>query len=631
MVRNLPIKFYATVTVASPVFVLCLLLSVVWYFQATESAVLVAKETMRGSHEVIARHVERQLGMAPRVVALNKDLISSGMLSTDALQSWRSIFVNELVSAYPGLSAIVWADTSGRALWIGRYSDGGIYWALKEDGSDSRMKEWRLGEDFQFPEHPTSEFEYDVFKRPWFRTVVDRAEPGWTPPFVWAGGEDVETPTIGVSYGIPILDDNGEVGQVVDADYSLHDLSKHLMDIALNPSGLTLIIDERSRVLASSKEITSLVSDGEMVGISQIGDERLDAAIRQGGAADFDFLGDGELIRITEEDQDFFLMASTLEGDLSLDWTIVSLVPTDVFLDSASAALRYGLLISCFGLLAALIVGATMARRLSVPIQKLSLAAKRIGKGDAGTKAPEFSIPEFNDLSMAVNTLGDVLESRQNLVSELEFMGAKERLLRRELDHRVMNTLAQMSVLCNQAFDDATADKPILEDLSARVDAFASVHDLLNRVRNISIDLEELIQSVLEPYTSTPATHLKMVGPSISVGPKAAVTFAMVLNELAMNASKYGALKSTSGVVEISWMVDSDAIEGRQFHLHWNEVHDLPIPESIDGGFGTLFIREAIPHELGGEVELRLEEFGVWFRVSVDIDRIKAENRSMIE
>lgn len=132
VVRSLPIKIYATMTVASPVFVLCLLLSVVWFFQATESAVLMAKETMRGSHKVIAQHVERQLGMATRVVALNKDLISSGVLRRHTLQSWRSIFVNELVSAYPGLSAIVWADTSGRVLWVGRYSDGAIYWALKE-------------------------------------------------------------------------------------------------------------------------------------------------------------------------------------------------------------------------------------------------------------------------------------------------------------------------------------------------------------------------------------------------------------------------------------------------------------------------------------------------------------------
>lgn len=620
----MPIKIYATMTVASPVFVLCLLLSVVWYFQATESAVLMAKETMRGSHDVIAQHVERQLGMATRVVALNKDLISSGVLRRHTLQSWRSIFVNELVSAYPGLSAIVWADTSGRVLWVGRYSDGAIYWALKEDGSDSRMKEWRLGEDFQLPEYPTSEFDYDVFERPWFRTVFDHAQPGWTPPFVWAGGEDVETPTIGVSYGIPILDDNGEVKQVVDADYSLNDLSNHLMNIESAPSGLTLIIDDRNRVLASSSGVTSLIINGELLDISQIGDERLDAAILQVGNTESNFLGDGELIRITEDDQDFFLMASPLEGDLLLDWTIVSLVPTEVFLDSASAALRYGLLISGFGLLAALIVGAVMARRLSLPVQILASSARSISKGDVGARSPEFLIPEFNELSMAVNTLGDVLDGRQKLVSELELMGAKARLLSRELDHRVRNTLAQMSILCNQAHDDATEDKPILKDLSLRVTAFASVHDLLNRVRNTTVDLQELIQSVLEPYAPASGTRLKLAGPNISVSPKAAVTFSMVVNELAMNASKHGALKSTSGVVEISWLVVPDAIAGRQFHFHWNEVHDLPIPESIEGGFGALFIREAIPHELGGDVELRLGECGVLFSTRLDIHRIEA-------
>ena len=621
------IQFYGLLAVTVPAVLLCAALTYVWNIHATNSAITVAEKTIRGSHEVITEHVVRQMSMAPRVVALNQHLIEEGILNTSQLADWRKTLITELEDGFPGLSAIVWADNQGRTLWIGRYADGGLYWALKEDGQHREMLEWRLNADYSMPDTPSSSFVYDVFNRPWYQTVVSKKAAGWTPPFVWAGGEDVTEPTLGVSFGKPILNAAGEVEQVIDADYSLNDLSQYLSEIAMASPAITFLVNKNDRLLAISDPKQSIVIDGEIAHLADLDDPMIKAASKAlltGGMS-------GEqspLDRIRDAQQDFFVMSSRISGELELDWELVSLVPTSVFLSATEEALRSAIVISLFGLLLALVIGRVIATKISRPVQRLAGTARRIEDGDYAITSPEFKIAELNALRSAVLSLGSVLENREQLLDELKLMSRQENLLRRELDHRVKNMLFQISALCTEAHSRAHVDTAVIEDLSSRIHAFSAVHELQNGTRKQSISLKALIESVLSPHLPQLFHGLNITGPEIIVSAQASMTLAMVINELAMNSRKYGALKEPYGHIEIEWECNTNGPHWDESCIKWIETFLHPPTTTSTSGFGTLFLESAIPHELGGSVKYSVSSDTVTFKTHIPRARLEPSSQT---
>ena len=47
--------------------------------------------------------------------------------------------------------------------------------------------------------------------------------------------------TIGISYGIPLYDPDGNLEGVIDADFSLTDLSRFLQSIKVGKSGIAIL------------------------------------------------------------------------------------------------------------------------------------------------------------------------------------------------------------------------------------------------------------------------------------------------------------------------------------------------------------------------------------------------------
>ncbi len=212
-------------------------------------------------------------------------------------------------------------------------------------------------------------------------------------------------------------------------------------------------------------------------------------------------------------------------------------------------------------------------------------------------------------------TLRDLTEKK---AAETALAGAaeQEHLLRRELDHRVKNMLTQILVLCRQAEANATSDAALLESLRHRIRSFSDAHDLLSRKRVTGIAMDELARRCVRPYVEQIREDVSLDGPACLVRPKAAMTFAMVLNELATNAAKHGAA-AHGGSIHVGWSVD-----GERFTLTWRERHEGDVPADLDGGLGAQVLRAAIPYELGGEATLINCGGGVCFEASAPLERI---------
>ena len=115
------------------------------------------------------------------------------------------------------------------------------------------------------------------------------------------------------------------------------------------------------------------------------------------------------------------------------------------------------------------------------------------------------------------------------------------------------------------------------------------------------------------------ATISRSVAPT-SLRPEAGQAIAMVIHELATNVAKYGALSIKMGRVSIRW---DQLLNGRprsDLVLEWQEIGGPPVNAPANSGYGTSTIRDLIPYEFGGTVDLIFAPDGLRCRLKLPAD-----------
>jgi len=98
---------------------------------------------------------------------------------------------------------------------------------------------------------------------------------------------------------------------------------------------------------------------------------------------------------------------------------------------------------------------------------------------------------------------------------------------------------------------------------------------------------------------------------------EAAQIMAMVLHELVTNAAKYGALSTQSGRVRVGWRWRTNGAPLARLVIEWQEVGGPAVPPCNQSGYGTCVIRELLPYELGGKVDLAFAVDGVRCKLEI--------------
>ena len=99
---------------------------------------------------------------------------------------------------------------------------------------------------------PTSTFVYDPRVRPWYMAPTQAGRAAWCEPFVLVGGADTEAITLGISYGEPLFDAQGNLLGVIDTDLSLNDISNYLQRFQIGQSGQVYIVGRGGMIIGSS-------------------------------------------------------------------------------------------------------------------------------------------------------------------------------------------------------------------------------------------------------------------------------------------------------------------------------------------------------------------------------------------
>jgi len=186
-------------------------------------------------------------------------------------------------------------------------------------------------------------------------------------------------------------------------------------------------------------------------------------------------------------------------------------------------------------------------------------------------------------------------------------------ILNAELDHRVKNVLATVGAIIRHTQHSTPSMGDFVTALEQRIESLAGTHELLSHSNWRGVALTEVIEREFAPYAGDNA---EIGGPNVTLKAEAAQAVAMVLHELTTNSAKYGAFSSKAGRVRLNWDWPRN---GRREHLvvDWEEIGGPQIVAPPASGYGSSVIRELIPFELGGAVELAFAWDGVRCRLEI--------------
>ena len=194
-----------------------------------------------------------------------------------------------------------------------------------------------------------------------------------------------------------------------------------------------------------------------------------------------------------------------------------------------------------------------------------------------------------------------------------------QQALNAELDHRVKNVLATVNAIITQTPKVANSLADFVTGLGDRIKSLAETHELLSHNRWHGVSLEEIVRCELKPYATGNAA---IGGPRVTLRAEAAQAVAMVLHELATNAGKYGAFSNQGGRLSLRWRWLTNGKQGR-LAIEWQELGGPTVLVPEQSGYGTSVIRELIPFELGGAVDLDFAPDGLRCRLEIPADWIR--------
>jgi len=192
----------------------------------------------------------------------------------------------------------------------------------------------------------------------------------------------------------------------------------------------------------------------------------------------------------------------------------------------------------------------------------------------------------------------------------------RQDLLITELDHRVKNVLARVAAVIMHTRRRCETMDEFVKALQGRIQSMAAAHALLSQSRWSGVSLTDLIRFQLAPYTTGANTTIS--GQDVMLTSAETQAVAMVIHELVTNAAKHGALSCPAGSVSVSWDrtgVDVAAI----LMIAWSELGGPPIKAPVRSGYGSRLIRDLIPHELGGTVDLTFPPDGACCKIEIPL------------
>jgi len=209
-------------------------------------------------------------------------------------------------------------------------------------------------------------------------------------------------------------------------------------------------------------------------------------------------------------------------------------------------------------------------------------------------------------------SVGHVVQITEN-VTELVRAEALKTAIRHELQHRVCNLLSLVDVVARRTAANSETLPTFLERFNERLQSMARTHSYLIGSNWDRMSIRELIARQLQHGHDDLAGQITIAGPEILLGASEAQALSMAIHELTTNSLKYGALKDSSGRLEVSW--SPQGAHGIRFD--WIEAVTEGVCQTGRKGFGSMILDMIVPTQLGGTAVRNLAADGLRYGLSV--------------
>jgi PAS domain S-box-containing protein len=192
-------------------------------------------------------------------------------------------------------------------------------------------------------------------------------------------------------------------------------------------------------------------------------------------------------------------------------------------------------------------------------------------------------------------------------MTEIKQAEQRRQWLLDEFAHRSRNLFTVVQAIISRTLHEARPLAEVRALLSERINALSrSNAALLDRAQGAA--LTQIIKQELAGFSD----RISVTGPEIVLRAKAAQTFALIVHELATNASKHGALSHHDGGVALTWKIAEDG----QFVLEWREHGGPKVAPPARSGFGSVVLDRMAVNDLGATVDLNYAPDGFVYRLS---------------
>jgi PAS domain S-box-containing protein len=202
-------------------------------------------------------------------------------------------------------------------------------------------------------------------------------------------------------------------------------------------------------------------------------------------------------------------------------------------------------------------------------------------------------------------------------ISERRQAQDRQQFLIRELQHRTRNLFQVIMAVAERSLADGQGLSEARSVFMGRLRALAHAHQALAEAAWEGAHLHLVLRRALSSFPM----NCTVEGCNIMVNTTAAQNFALITNELATNAAKYGALSVATGEVAIRGRVEQ--IDGAEpsFLFQWQELGGPTVTTPTRKGFGTMMLME-LAKQLGQLVALDYEPPGLRYELRVPMSTL---------
>ncbi len=319
------------------------------------------------------------------------DLVAA-LLKTANLEDTESLAARfeDVLRANPGFAWVSFSDVHGTFTGAYRAPGGELRWNRSHiEGGKTALLEERIdpGTRARTTLRSVADTGYDPRTRPFWTLATTRKKRVWTAPYVFF---DQGVP--GITCAEPVLDPSGALRGVVTVDFDLVVLSDFVKDVHLSPHATVFVATDDGVLLAHPRlgvvHATGKGAEGELVTKDNVADPTVRAFFAAAPAE----LG-ARSTRFAFDDAGQRMVATRVrfEVDEGVAWQVGAYAPESDFLGDVERANRIALAISLAAVALAVLLGTALARRIAVPLAKLSEDMERVGRfdlgGDAGTRS----------------------------------------------------------------------------------------------------------------------------------------------------------------------------------------------------------------------------------------------------